>query len=237
MAGSSRSSSRTKTARGRKGPAKRPPKAPKLTKPGKAAKPKKQRLPTCGLPKTPTGERVLALDSSSKACGWSLFEAGQLISYGKFLQKGKGHGERLMHFRQWILAMLQEFRPTQLVYEKPYSGRMKNTFGILSRYAGVIELAHFEHFQAEMPADNAVAAHLIKKAIGAKKGRNHEQNKKIVLLLINQVFGLSLKYKSNDQTKKISEDDTADGIACNWAWHILQGYGGAALAEEDMDGG
>lgn len=166
-------------------------------------------------------ERVFALDSSSRACGWSIFDSGMLVAHGVYRQSGTGHGERLMRFRHWILAMLQEWQPHVLVYEAPYQGRMKNTFGILSRYVGIIEASHFEHYGREIDRLDAVAAHLVKKAIGAKKGADHEANKKIVVLLVNETFGLSLKFKANDVSKKVTQDDEADAIALNWAWHLL----------------
>jgi Holliday junction resolvasome RuvABC endonuclease subunit len=117
--------------------------------------------------------------------------------------------------------MFNEWGPHVVIYEAPYQGRMKNTFGILSRYVGVIEAAHYEHYEREVAKSEAVPAHLVKRAIGAKKGKDHESNKKIVLMLVNQTFGLSLKYKANDSTKKVSQDDEADAIALNWAWHSL----------------
>lgn len=166
-------------------------------------------------------ERVLSLDSSSKACGWAVFDNGLLVAHGCYRQTGEGHGERLMRFYVWLLQMLEIWAPTLLIYEAPYQGRMKNTFGILSRYVGIIEAAHFEHYGREVEKQDAVPAHLVKKAIGAKKGHDHESNKKIVVLMVNQEFGLSLKFKANDQTKKISQDDEADAIALNWAWHAL----------------
>lgn len=174
-------------------------------------------------PTAPIGvrERVLALDSSSRACGWSIFDDGQLVEYGRFNQSGDGHGERLMNFRQWLLSMMKGWEPTQVIYEAPYQGRMRNTFGILTRYAGQIEAAYFEHYGKELAKEEAVPAHLVKKAIGAQKGKNHEANKKIVVLLINRAFSLNLKFKANDKAKKISQDDEADAIALNWAWHRL----------------
>lgn len=126
-----------------------------------------------------------------------------------------------MRFRLWLLEMLKEWNPKILIYEAPYQGRMKNTFGILSRYVGIIEAAHFEHFSREFEKNEAVAAHLVKRAIGAKKGADHEANKKIVLLMVNQEFGLNLKFKANDTTKKVTQDDEADAIALNWAWHLV----------------
>ena len=127
-----------------------------------------------------------------------------------------------MNFRHWLLTMFREWTPHVVVYEAPYQGRMKNTFGILSRYVGIIEAAHYEHYGREFEKTESVAAHLVKRTIGAKKGANHEANKKIVLLLVNQKFGLSLKFKANDVAKKVTQDDQADAIALNWAWHLLQ---------------
>jgi Holliday junction resolvasome RuvABC endonuclease subunit len=166
-------------------------------------------------------ERVLCLDVSSKCVGWAVFQDGELAQHGRYLQEGVGHGERLFHFHGWLLAMLSELEPTQLIYEAPYSGRMRFTFGVLSRYAGMVDAAHFQFFSEEIPSDNAVPAHLVKRAIGARKGASHTDNKRIVLNMVNQVFGLSLKFKENDATKKVSQDDEADAIALGWAWLTL----------------
>lgn len=165
--------------------------------------------------------RVLALDSSSRACGWSIFDSGQLVAHGCYRQSGIGHGERLMRFRVWLLTMLREWAPHLLVYEAPYQGRMKNTFGVLSRYVGIIEAANYEYYEREFDKNAAVPAHLVKRAIKVKKGKNHAENKRLVVALVNQQFGLSLKYKENDTTKKVTQDDEADAIALNWAWHQL----------------
>lgn len=143
------------------------------------------------------------------------------MAHGVFKQRGTGHGERLMNFRQWLLGRLVEWAPHFLVYEAPYQGRMKNTFGILSRYVAVIEAAHFEYYGRELEKTEAVPAREVKRAIGAKKGKDHDSNKKIVLLLVNQRYGLDLKFKSNDARKRVSQDDEADAIAVNWAWHLL----------------
>lgn len=173
-------------------------------------------------PHPPVGEveRVLAFDSSSRACGWSVFDEGQLVAYGHFRQIGPGHGERLMNFRAWLLHMFASWQPTRVIYEAPYQGRMRNTFGVLSKYVAMIEEAHYEHYQAEIDETGVVPAHVIKKVIGARKGKDHEANKKIVVLLVNETFGLSLQFKTNDLGKKVSQDDDADAIALNWAWHL-----------------
>jgi Holliday junction resolvasome RuvABC endonuclease subunit len=171
-------------------------------------------------PAPPLDERVLSLDSSSKACGWALFESGQLLAYGCYRQEGVGHGERLANFHSWLHELLHEWQPHTMIYEAPYHGRSKWTFGVLVRYVAIIEAVHFQVYQQEMASHQVVAAHAVKKAIGAPKG-DHETNKKNVLLMINEHFGLNLKYKANDKDKKVSQDDEADAIALNWAWHLL----------------
>ena len=126
-----------------------------------------------------------------------------------------------MRFRMWLLEMFDQWSPHLLIYEAPYQGRMKNTFGVLSRYVGIIEASHYEHFEREIEKSEAVPAHMVKKAIAAKKGKDHESNKKIVVLLVNETFGLNLKFKANDTNKRVTQDDEADAIALNWAWHRL----------------
>lgn len=197
------------------------------------ARAKKKPLPIAKL----TGvERVLALDPSSRCCGWSLFDSGELASFGRFVQKGEGHGERLMNFRTWLLEIFETTKPDILVYEAPYSGRMRNTFGVLSKYAGQIEAVCFEWTGQEIPKENAFPARMVKKLLGVKKGADHEANKKNVLLLVNRLYGLGLKFKSNDLRKAVSQDDEADAIALNHAWHERYRQGKQDdTAEEDTD--
>ena len=195
---------------------------------------KRNKKPISFLPVQTGDERVLALDTSSTCVGWAVFDNGSLVQHGRFVQQGHGHGEKMTNFRLWILGMLAEFRPTHLIYEAPYRGRNGSIFGLLSKYAGVVDAAAFEFFQAELAPECVVPAKDVKRAIGAPKvlpGRGkrkrkssdeqHSQNKRVVLTMVNERFGLGLKYEKNDKTKKVSQDDEADAIALNWAWHLM----------------
>ena len=126
-----------------------------------------------------TTERVLGLDFSSVCCGWAIFDDGLLLTYGKFLQKGDGHGERMWNFHLWLRHMLEAWAPTQLVYEAPYAGPRRHAFSVLSRYAGTVQMTHFACTNAEIPEANAVAAHMVKKLIGARKGKNHVRTRRL----------------------------------------------------------
>jgi Holliday junction resolvasome RuvABC endonuclease subunit len=163
-------------------------------------------------------ERILSLDVSSVAVGFAVFDRGKLIDYGKYQQRGKAHGERLMHFQRWLTATIDEFKPDQVVVEKPYAGPRRSVFGVLMLYIAMILAVHFRRFECELPDENRVPANLVKKILKMPKGANHEARKRMMVNEINRLYGLNLKFKSDDKTKKVSEDDIADGIAVGRAW-------------------
>jgi Holliday junction resolvasome RuvABC endonuclease subunit len=167
-----------------------------------------------------------------------VFDDGQLLAYGHFSQVGGGHAERLMNFRVWLLKMFEEWKPAEIVYEMPFQGRTSFAFGVLTKYVAAIEMAHFEYKGEEVPDANSIAAHAVKKAIKAPrpktgKAKRHDANKKIVLLMVNERYGINLKFKANDLSKSVSQDDDADAIALNWAWHERRAKTAEALAEEE----
>lgn len=165
-------------------------------------------------------QRILALDSSSACIGYAVFEQEQVLAYGKFIPTGgRGtHGEKLAGFRAWLMALVAEVVPDRVCFELPFHGRRRNTFGVLCRYIGVIEAVHFEALGREVGDGDAIPAHLIKRAIGAPRGQTHEENKRRVVRMVNERYGLRLRYADD---KKISQDDIADAIAVGWAWYAL----------------
>lgn len=147
-----------------------------------------------------------------------MFDNGELTESGQFVQQGKEHGEKLCNFLLFLYQLFQVMEPTDTVFEAPYAGRRRFTYGVLSKYVGLVELAHFHCLQREIPAENKVAAHAVKRIIGVPKGISHDENKRLMVAEMNRIYGLALKYKSNDRTKKVTEDDRADAIAVGRAW-------------------
>jgi hypothetical protein len=179
----------------------------------------KRRPPVAaGLPPFEGGHRLLALDTSSTCVGWAVFDNGELTESGQYVQEGAEHGEKLTNFLQWLVQTIGELAPNDVVFEAPYAGRRRFTFGVLSKYVALVELAHFYVLGREMPAENKFAAHLVKKIIGVRKGASHVENKRLMVNEVNQLYGLSLKFKQNDKRKTTTEDDRADAIALGRAW-------------------
>jgi hypothetical protein len=97
---------------------------------------------------------------------------------------------------------------------------------VLSAYIGMLKATYYEVSGSDLDERDGIAAHLIKRRIGARKGRSHDENKRIVVQLVNERFGLSLAYQSEDRSKKTSDDDIADAIAVGWS---------VLLAEHEID--
>lgn len=163
-------------------------------------------------------ERILSLDISSVAVGFGVFDRGKLSDYGRYRQRGEEHGERLHHFARWLYDMFKKLGPDEVVVEQPYPGHRRNTYGILMLYIGVILMVHFHVFGEELPSVNRVQPNLVKRSLKMPKGKDHEDRKRMMVVEINRLYGLNLKFKANDKTKRISEDDVADGIAVGRAW-------------------
>lgn len=163
--------------------------------------------------------RLLALDTSSTCVGWAVFDEGEYYKSGRFVQVGSDHGEKMHNFRLWLLQKFREFEPTQVAVEMPFMryGRQK-TFAILIQYIAVLREAHFSYFERELPPANCLSAKAIKDCIGVERGEDHEDNKRIMVKEINARYGLRLKYKENDKTKRVSQDDEADAIAVAETW-------------------
>jgi hypothetical protein len=189
-----------------------PPRRAKAAKP-RARKPR-------AVPPAPTGERLLALDVSSVCVGWALFEDGRLAAHGRHRQDGKEHGEKLLTFAVWLGETMKKLRPTVVAYEAPYAGRKRYTYGVLMMYVAVMLLMHVQHFGAELPKKNRVAAQVVKRRIRVRKGRTHDENKKIVVAWANETYGLALRWAQGDRTKAKSQDDEADAIAVGHAWLV-----------------
>lgn len=166
------------------------------------------------------GERVLSLDLSSKCVGYALFDGGALTTYGKMAPSGDGYGEKLGHFREWLAELLTEARPDVVILEKPYPGHNKNAYRVLTMFFGVVFDCHFQHFLAELPDEHQLATVTVKSVLKLPKGQNHDDNKRIAVDAVNQRCGLSLTYVRNDRDKRRSDDDIADAIALNLAFHL-----------------
>lgn len=164
---------------------------------------------------------LLALDVSSVCVGWALFRGLSPVAHGKYLHKGKAHGQKLAEFEDWLTSILDKEDPEVLVVEAPYAGRRRYAFGVLMMYYGVVQMAHMRWRKHELPNEHRIAAHQVKRLLNLPKGATHTARKIIALERINQLYGMSFVFSEN---KKNSDDDTADSMAVARAYFIQQGH-------------
>jgi len=164
---------------------------------------------------TSTGnvDRILALDVSGTCTGWAFGLYGKLEDYGKYIQKQSGSkGKKLAQFADWLTSLLEAKKPTVVLIEKPYRGRNSNVLANISKFIAVVELCAYLTLDLELDDSWFLDPRFIKRALKVQKGRDYDDNKKIMVNKINDLFGLKLKY-SQKKSKKLSDDDIADAIA------------------------
>ncbi len=158
-------------------------------------------------------DRILALDISGSCTGWALGLYGKLESYGKYIPKQSGSkGKKLAQFADWLTSLLEAKKPTIILIEKPYRGRNSNVLANLSKYIAVAELCAYLTLDLELEDSWFLDPRSIKKALKVQRGKDYDDNKKIMVNRINELFGLKLKY-SKKKSKKLSDDDISDAIA------------------------
>lgn len=158
------------------------------------------------------------MDVSSVCVGWSLWDHGELERHGRQRLKGVGHGQRLVHFQEALRELLEIQRPEEVVYERPFSARRANAYGVLMQYCAIVHLEYWRYATREIPDDNRVTARVVKRVTRVRRGRTHAENKERMVQWANQRFGLNLRYRKNDTRKVQSQDDEADAIAVGFTW-------------------
>jgi hypothetical protein len=53
--------------------------------------------------------KILAFDQSSRTSGWSVFEDGKLVEYGKFTFSDEDFGKRLEKIRNKVSDMIDKY--------------------------------------------------------------------------------------------------------------------------------
>lgn len=86
--------------------------------------------------------KILALDQASRTSGWSVFENGKLVTYGKFTVDDTDFGLRLQKIRNKVKSLIETHNPDEVVFEdiqlQANQGNNVDTFKKLAEVFGVI---------------------------------------------------------------------------------------------------
>lgn len=164
----------------------------------------------------------LSLDTSSSCIGWALGVDGELVTFGKLVFRSTaGIGEKLQACLEWFNALLETYRPARILFERPLS-RKGNVTQRHAELIGVMRCAYHMRTGQEIPDEWFIAATTVKRVMNVRRGRGHDENKRIMVDKINEVYGLKLKYHRNSKIQ--TDDDTADAIAVlETSWRLQRG--------------
>lgn len=143
--------------------------------------------------------RVLALDQSTQVTGWSLFENGNLVDYGKVDPSGE-YLERIVFLRNWIKEYIQGYKTNfgydiEVAIEEIQLQQIPGT----DREGNVVtfkKLAHVQGVVLELLVEMGVTYQVIPssswKSTCGIKGRARAEQKHNAQIYIEQKYGIKV---------------------------------------------
>ena len=134
--------------------------------------------------------RVLAFDQASRTSGYSVFEDGKLIDYGKFTYDDEDFGVRLMHIRNKVLSLITKHNPDKIAFEDiQLQNNVVNNVDTFKKLAEVFGIIYELVTEKEIPHDMVLASTW--KIAHGIKGRERAEQKKNAQLWVHNTFGVS----------------------------------------------
>ena len=154
---------------------------------------------------------VLSLDVSAACTGWCIIHSNSFIKYGTIKANSKeDSATRLLSFRQQLISILNEYKPTHIIIEDVYSGLNVRTLKLLSEFAGVAKetCKEFTEITPYVISNNTVKSYF--------KVRTKEE----LFYFVTDIF-------DNDTWSFKKDNDIVDAIAmCIYYLDIILGISG-----------
>lgn len=147
--------------------------------------------------------RVAGFDTSSRTTGWAVVEwrgpdeEPTVLGLGAFeLKQGSSNSERLHEFRQHVIHVVDQHKPTRVAVEQVFV-RFLQTAVVLAKFVAIVEQYAVE--ATGVPAILATA-NKVRRMIGSK-------DKEETLRIVNEKFGVQIPE---------NELDISDALALAW---------------------
>lgn len=133
---------------------------------------------------------LLALDQSSRTCGFAVFSDGDLLTYGHFYLKSDNHGKRLVQLREEIAKLIKDYMIDSVVFEDiQLQSNVPNnvaTYKILAEVYGVVE-----EYVTEINLDNHSVLPVVWKSGLKIKGTRRAEQKKNAQKYVLETYGIT----------------------------------------------
>ncbi len=134
--------------------------------------------------------RVLAFDQASRTSGYSVFEDGKLITYGKFTYEDDDFGERLVHIRNKVISLIETHNPDKIAFEDiQLQNNVVNNVDTFKKLAEVFGIIYELVTERKIPHDIVLASSW-KSSLGIR-GRDRAEQKKNAQLWVSTNYNVS----------------------------------------------
>lgn len=134
--------------------------------------------------------KVLAFDQASRTSGYSVFEDGKLITYGKFTYDDDDFGVRLMHIRNKVISLIDTHNPDKIAFEDiQLQNNVVNNVDTFKKLAEVFGIIYELVTERNIPHDIVLASSW--KSLLSIKGRERAEQKKNAQLWVQNTYGVS----------------------------------------------
>ena len=106
--------------------------------------------------------RILALDQATKTSGYSIFEDGVLLEYGKFTYDDADLGKRLVKIRNKVKSLLLDNNIDELIFEDiQYQAKINGQYGGVKNVDTFKKLAEVYGVISELASELNIPSHCV----------------------------------------------------------------------------
>lgn len=141
--------------------------------------------------------RVLAFDQASRTSGYSVFEDGKLITYGKFTYEDSDFGVRLLHIRNKVISLIDQYAPDKVAFEDiQLQNNVANNVDTFKKLAEVFGI--FYELVTERNLNHEIVSASSWKSFLSIKGRDRDTQKRNAQAWVVQSYGVKPTQDESD---------------------------------------
>lgn len=134
--------------------------------------------------------KILAFDQASRTSGYSVFEDGKLITYGKFTYDDSDFGVRLLNIRYKVISLIESYKPDKILFEDiQLQNNIVNNVDTFKKLAEVFGVLY--ELVTELNIAHEIVSASSWKSLLSIKGRERAEQKKNAQKWVLENYGVS----------------------------------------------
>jgi len=164
--------------------------------------------------------KILSIDFATKKTGYAIFINGKLQSYGIMYADSQNVHERILHIRSQILEKIIQYGITHVVLEEIPMQKNNNLIVAhdLCVGQGAILVSCYDHNLGLKLYSPTSWRSIMELYNGTNESKKRDYQKQAAVNLVNELYGLDLKYYKSETKKNKTDDDIAEAILIGLAF-------------------